>query len=135
MAVRYLRRGPLEAVCRTSPSTYNGPKHIEFGAKQGLPKGRPRSDFSLDRPSAHLTVHVVRLADRQRNDRQGRIASPGARELTAITDEQILDVVGLTPPVANPVGGHSTHPQRAHVVAVGKWRTPYDVLRVPGLEN
>ena len=66
-------------------------------------------------------VHVVRLADRQRNDRQGRIASPGARELTAIADEQILDIVGLTPAVANPVGGLSAYPQRAHVVAVGKW--------------
>ena len=92
-----------------------------------------RSDSRSSR--AHLIVDVIRLADRQRHDRQGRIGSPGARELATVADEQVLDVVGLTPPVADAVGGFGAHPQRAHVVTVGKWRAPYQLLRVTGLEN
>src|ERR1700741_5636056 len=71
---------------------------------------RPASLVRLDRPRAHLIVDVFRLADLQCNDRQGRVAGPGARELTAVADKQILDVVGLTPAVANAVGGLGAHP-------------------------
>ena len=85
-----------------------------------------------DRAGGHPMMDVIRLADRQRDDRQGRIARPGARELTAITDEQVLDVVRLTPPVANSIRPVGAHPARAHVVAVGKRRAPYDVFRISG---
>ena len=88
-----------------------------------------------DRAGAHLMMDVIRLADRQRDDRQGRIARPGARELTAITDEQVLDVVRLTPPVANSIRPVGAHPARAHVVAVGKRRAPCDVFRISGAED
>ena len=88
-----------------------------------------------DRAGAHLMMDVIRLADRQRDDRQGRIARPGARELTAITDEQVLEVVRLTPPVANSIRPVGAHPARAHVVAVGKRRAPYDVFRISGVED
>ena len=88
-----------------------------------------------DRAGAHLTMDVIRLADRQRDDRQGRIARPRARELTAITYEQVLDVVRLTPPVANSIRPVGAHPARAHVVAVGKRRAPCDVFRISGAED
>src|SRR5215831_4179498 len=88
-----------------------------------------------NRAGAHLAMDVIRLADRERDDRQRRVATPRARELTAITDEQVLDVVRLTPPVANAVRRVRAHPARAHVVAVGKRWPPYDVFRISGMED
>ena len=76
--------------------------------------------MTLDRPCAHLLVHVIGLPDRQRHDRQRGIARSGARKLAAVADEQVVDVVGLSPLVADPIAGLGAHPQRAHVVAVGE---------------
>src|SRR5262249_36845085 len=52
---------------------------------------------------AQLIGDVVGLADRQRHDREGWVLRAAGRELAAIGDEEILDVVGLAPLVDDAV--------------------------------
>src|SRR6478672_8578411 len=55
----------------------------------------PQSRFFLNLLALHGARDVVRLPDRQRHDRQRRIAGGAGGELAAVRDEQVLDVVGL----------------------------------------
>src|SRR5882757_5646010 len=63
-----------------------------------------------DRLHLHLLSDVLRLADRQSHDRERWIFRCAGRELTAVGDEEILDVVPLAPFVAYAVGGLRAHP-------------------------
>jgi hypothetical protein len=105
-------RGQTEAgVLLASPTTIYGQffRGLDRWYKR-LPKAGSRQVEISDRPSTHLIVDVVCLANRQRNDRQGRITRSGARKLATVADEQIFDVMGLTPPVANSITGFLAHP-------------------------
>src|SRR5271170_5288181 len=44
---------------------------------------------------AQLVGQVISLADRQRDDRQGRVLGAAGRELTAVGHEEVGDVVRL----------------------------------------
>ena len=67
----------------------------------------------------HRAGDVVRLPDRQRDDRQRRIAGRAAGELAAVGDEQVLDVVGLAELVHHAVPRLLAHPVGAEVVRAG----------------
>src|SRR5262245_66662990 len=70
----------------------------------------------------HLVGDVVGLADRERDDRQGRVGGGTGAELAAVRDEQVLNLVGLAPLVADPVLRPFAHAATAHVVARREWR-------------
>jgi len=76
----------------------------------------------------HLIGDVVGLADRKRNDRQRRVGRSAGAELAPVRDEQVRDLVGLPPFVADSVFGPLTHPATAHVMARGEGRCLVDLL-------
>src|SRR5271165_976983 len=51
----------------------------------------------------HLVRDIVRLTDRKRHDRQGRVFGAAGGELAAVRDEQVPDVVRLAPLVHHAV--------------------------------
>ena len=76
----------------------------------------------------HLIGDVVGLADRKRNDRQRRVGRSAGAELAPVRDEQVRDLVGLPPFVADSVFGPLTHPATTHVMARGEGRCLVDLL-------
>ena len=73
----------------------------------------------LDLASLHRPADVVGLADRKRDNRQGRIAGSTGRELTAVRDEQIPDVMRLPIFVDDAVARLFAHPICPQVMGAG----------------
>ena len=69
-----------------------------------------------------MVGQVVGLPDRERHDGQRRVLGPAGRELAAVRDEQIGDIVGLAELVADAVLCLFALAAGAHVVSAGKWR-------------
>ena len=97
---------------------------IAFGLEE-KPRRKPGffyssgSECRSDVLRAHLLGDVVGLADGQRHDGQRRVLRAAGRELAAVGDEQVLDVVRLAPFVDHAVARLLAHPVGAEIVRRG----------------
>src|SRR5437899_13042371 len=92
------------------------PRFLSNKTGRPTPSGPRSRIIDLDRVFAHLFRDVVRLTNGKRNNRQGGVLCAAGRELAAIGDEQILDVVSLAEFVADAISRILRHPAGAEIM-------------------